>query len=383
MQDLAVIPILLLVGFMASSSSIESLLAETAIKGTALVIIMLLFGKYLLQPFFEMITKTKSDELFIGTILFLAIGASFLAHGLGFSYSLGAFIAGMLIAETEFRHQVEADLIPFRDLLLGIFFMTVGMQVNIMFIQAHITEILLLTLALFVVKLVVVFGISRFTENNKVSLKTALALTSIGEFSLALLEIAKTKNLVDSYSSQILVAAIVLSMISAPLILRKINSISIFFFGENTTEKAEIECEFNDHIVLFGYGTFTKRLISKFTTDGTPYVVIEKDLERFQSALKFNVNVIFGNAFKKDVLRSVNIEKARFVVIPFNDAHLSYNLYHILTAFVDANKIIINIQDDTELHFPNEELKPQVIVDNKLALNAVLYILKPDNFFDF
>ena len=135
MQDIVVIPILLMITFFATQNqSVSSILLEAIISAVILLFILFIVGKYLLDPFLYQITKTGSDELFVGSVLFIAIGASYMAHSLGFSYSLGALLAGMLISETKYKHQVEADLIPFRNILLGVFFITVGMQIDFMII---------------------------------------------------------------------------------------------------------------------------------------------------------------------------------------------------------------------------------------------------------
>ncbi|MGM0519192.1 MAG: cation:proton antiporter, partial [Campylobacterota bacterium] len=228
MQDIAVIPILLTIGFMSSSTngSVSELLFEMLLHAVVLLVLMVVIGKYLLEPFFKAITKTNSDELFVGTILFLAIGASLLAHELGFSYSLGAFIAGMLIAETRYKHQAEADLVPFRDLLLGIFFVTVGMQIKFDVIFSYIHIILALLVAIMILKFIIIYTIIRVNENKRVSIKTALSLVQVGEFSLALLELARTGDLVPSPYGQIMIITIVISMIITPIILKNLSAIA-------------------------------------------------------------------------------------------------------------------------------------------------------------
>lgn len=153
---------------------------------------------------------------------FLAIGgASYLAHLLGFSYSLGAFIAGMLIAETKYKYQAEAELVPFRDILLGIFFITVGMQINFEIIFSYLHIIFILLISIMLLKFLIIFAIIRVNENRRVSIKTAVSLLQIGEFSLALLELARTNSLIGPPYGQILIVTIVLSMIATPFILKK------------------------------------------------------------------------------------------------------------------------------------------------------------------
>lgn len=162
MQDMAVIPILLMIGFFAAhDQSMEKVIFSTLTSAAVLIVLLWLSGKYLLEPFFHHISNTDSGELFIGSVLLVVMGASYLAYYFGFSYSLGAFIAGMLMAETKFKHQVEADLIPFRDLLLGIFFITVGMQINFSVIAENIFTIMILLPIVFVLKFFVIYYLDR------------------------------------------------------------------------------------------------------------------------------------------------------------------------------------------------------------------------------
>ena len=194
------------------------------------------FGKYILEPFFKEVVKSDSNEIFIGSVLFLVMGASTLAHSLGFSYSLGALIAGMIIAETKYKHQVEADLIPFRDLLLGVFFITVGMQIDFAIIGQYFFTIIGLLLLFTLIKSSIIFLLLLKTAQKRVALKTALALFQLGEFGLVVFELAGAKNLIDPTVSQILIVTIAISMIMTPFVLRNISSIANFLLKEEETE---------------------------------------------------------------------------------------------------------------------------------------------------
>ena len=158
-QDLAVIPILLVLSILVNSqSSVGELVSDIFISGMLLLIVTVIFGRYLLDPILKIVNKADTHELFIMIVLIIAIGSSFLAHYLGFTYSMGAFIGGMLIAETHYKHQVEADLIPFRDLFLALFFVTVGMHIDIQFFVTHIAQVFGLSLLIMLVKGLIIFG---------------------------------------------------------------------------------------------------------------------------------------------------------------------------------------------------------------------------------
>jgi monovalent cation:H+ antiporter-2, CPA2 family len=183
-QDLAVIPILLVLTILSSSgSSIGNLLVDIVLSGIVLLLIMIVFGKYFLNHILKLVSKAETHELFIMIVLIIAIGSSFLAHYLGFTYSMGAFIGGMLIAETHYKHQVEADLIPFRDLFLALFFVTVGMHIDIQFFMTHIVQVFGLSLVIMLIKALIIFLIMYFFVGKRVSLETSLTICQVGEFS--------------------------------------------------------------------------------------------------------------------------------------------------------------------------------------------------------
>ena len=212
MQDIAVIPILLMISFfsMTEEGDLFLTIGKTILAATVLLGLLYTSGKYLLEPFLGYVSATKTDELFVASVLLLAMGSAYLAYYFGFSYSLGAFIAGMMIAETKFKYQVEADLIPFRNILLGVFFITVGMQISFKIIYDYFLVIIVLLPIIMGLKFAIIYTLVRFEDNKRVAFKTALALIQIGEFSLAILELARSKNLIDPTHSQILVVTIVI-----------------------------------------------------------------------------------------------------------------------------------------------------------------------------
>ncbi|MDP3119311.1 MAG: cation:proton antiporter [Sulfuricurvum sp.] len=372
MQDIAVIPILLVIGFMSTSeSNISHVLLE--MLGSAIVLLTLLWvsGKYLLEPFFTQILKTNSDELFVGTILFLAIGASYLANVLGFSYSLGAFIAGMLIAETRYKYQAEADLIPFRDLLLGIFFITVGMQIDVSVIVANMDTILLLLVGVMILKFVIIFGLLKINEGKRVSLKTALSLVQIGEFSLAILELARTNGLMEKSYGQIMIVTIVLSMILTPFILKHLTFLTDLFFK---TEK-DFEEKFNadvlkNHIVILGFGEFGQNVAKILKEKGEFYLAIENNVNTFRTIEQMGEPVIFGNALKKEILRKANITSAKYIIVAIDNPKKLYHVCQCVQEFVESSKIIVKIHSQDEKNLIAELGITNIIIENEISSHA-------------
>ncbi|QDF28137.1 cation:proton antiporter [Halarcobacter anaerophilus] len=379
MQDIAVIPILLTIGFMTTSSeSIHEVLLEMFIHAIILLVLLFTIGKYLLEPFFKAISKTNSDELFVGTILFLAIGASHLAHLLGFSYSLGAFIAGMLIAETRYKHQAEADLVPFRDLLLGIFFITVGMQLSFEIIFSYIHIILALLAAVMVLKFIIIFLIIRINENKRVSLKTALSLIQIGEFSLALLELAKTGGLVPAPYGQIMIVTIVLSMIATPIILKNLTSIVDFLTKneETVVEQEDIESSsLKDHTIILGLGEFGRNIADELANSSEPYIAIENNVESFYRSLKSGYNVVFGNATNKDLLRSANLKEAKYVIVAIDNAKKLYQVCDSIQQTVSTDKIIVKVHTKKESDIISDFNISNIFVENMITSKKITNLI--------
>lgn len=375
MQDIAVIPILLLLGFLASENgNIGEILLFTFIDGVILFGVLYIIGKYFLEKFFITITKTNSDELFVGSILFLAIGSSYLAHELGFSYSLGAFVAGMLISETKFKYQAEADLIPFRDLLLGIFFITVGMQIDFAIISEYIATIFILLVAIFALKFVIIFSIVKLSENKKTSFKTALSLIQVGEFSLAILELARSNDLISPPYGQVMIVTIVISMILTPLILKNLTPITDKFIkkAEGNVEINNIEEHIQDHVVILGYGEFGQSLAKEFKSKDMPYIIIENDISSYYKGVKEKESIIFGNALKKEVLKSARTKVAKKIIIAIDNPKKLYQICETIQSLIPSEKIIVKVHRHREKKSIEALNIENIIVENEETSKAVV-----------
>jgi len=368
-QDIAVIPILLMITiFSVKDGSVSDLLLMTLGKAILLLLGLFIAGKYLLEPFFNAVSRTKSNEIFISSILLIVIGASYVAHVFGFSYSLGAFIAGMMIAETHYKYQVEADLIPFRDLLLGIFFITVGMQLDFKIIFENIGIISILLPALIIIKIVIIYSIFRFKSTSRESLKTALSIFQLGEFALVIFELSFAQGLIDPIVGQILIVIVVISMIITPFVLKNITPITDFFI--RTREKnhgfAPIENEnLTNHIVLIGYGRLGRHISKLIQKDGIEFVAIEGDIEIVKNAQKSNLPVIFGNASQKNILESVNIKDASSVIISIGNSKKLNHICEVVNDLTHNTKTIVKVNRFEEKELLSKLNLSHVIVETE------------------
>ncbi|ECL9476947.1 potassium transporter [Campylobacter jejuni] len=352
-QDIAVIPLLLLVDiFSSNNQNIEKLLFTSLISALILITLLFFIGKYLVDRIFRLIIHTSSQEIFISTVLFMVIGASFLANYFGFSYSLGAFIAGALIAgaliaETKYKHKIEADLIPFRDLLLGLFFITVGMQIQLDVVAQNWFLIIVLTLLVMALKFGIVFGFLFLYTKKRVALKTAFAIAQIGEFALAIFSLLQAKNMLDIKTSQILIVVSILTMIITPFILNNIrkitNVVEDIALNTNAVQNIDSNIKLKNHLVVFGYGRLGQEVVQKIKNTGVPYLVLESDLNLVELGVSRGENVVFANAAQEETLKIANIEECAVAIITVtNEAKLEI-LCQVLANYPKPIDTIIHV----------------------------------------
>ena len=325
-QDIAVIPILLMVSILAQSQQSITVLLLGVVYGGIVVFLLLFIGGRFLTPFvLKHVIGTRSQELFVGGILVFVVGAAQLAHYLGFTHSLGAFLAGLVIAETQYKHQVVADMTPFRDILLGVFFITVGIQVDPVFVASNFLTIVALMLGLLLVKSVVLFAIMRVFNGTRTSLKTALLLSQCGEFSFVVFETAQYNNLfMDPQQAQMLIMAIVMTMMLTPFIFRHLDTIVARLYfrsavpADNGTDDIDLEVD-EHYVVICGYGILGQRVGIHLDAQGIPFVAIEHDGSSFRSWRDRGASVVFGNAASRQFLEKIRIDNARAVVIAISN----------------------------------------------------------------
>jgi len=355
-QDIAVIPILIAISIIVNKdANLTQLILKTLGGFIALGAFMYIYGKIIAPFVISHATKTKSDEIFMATVLLVVLTAAEIAHFFGLSYSLGAFLAGMVLSETKYKYQIEANLVPFRDLLLGVFFISVGLMVNIHFVFENFFTLLLITIAIMGIKALLIYLMLKFfVKHNRIAIKSAFILSQIGEFSFVIFALLGKYNLVESPLLQKLVVVVVISMILTPFILRYIYKIADIFdkdiqeFEEFNITSAKVK----GHIILIGYDKIGKRIARKLTKASLPYVAIDKQIELVKEGLKNGDNVIFGNAANKRVLESLNVEDASAVIITtLNEDHTHLIAENLLDINPNLNVIVLtDIEEEKEFY---------------------------------
>lgn len=400
-QDLAVIPILLMIKlFTNSDHSIPLLLLQTAGGAVIAFAVLLIVGKYMLAKFLALVTDSRTHELFVGTILLIVVSAAYLTHFLGLSYSLGAFLSGLMIAETKFKYQVEADLTPFRDLLLGLFFVTVGMQIQASFLLAHLLEVIILTASLMLLKAIVVLILVRFSQPLDTSVKAALALAQGGGFSFAVFASASNNGLLEANTSQLLTIVVVISMVLTPFILKNLDRLSHFFEKEldNDTPMKEPTFENNqlvvcgadacttvnlerNHLVVCGYGKLGQNVMQQLKELDYPRVAIDHNQQIVQEGINRGDAVIFGNAAQRTILEKAWVNKSAAVIIALEDAQAIRLVSEAVASMVETPLIVVRVSGMLERElFKDIPIKSfveeyrevgQILIDHALTCELV------------
>jgi len=359
-QDLAVVLFLALAGVLGAPQESYSTLEITLALGKAAValLIVLASGRWLLRPLFHEIASSNTPELFTFAVLFVAIGAAWATHAAGLSFALGAFLAGMMLAETEYRYQVEAGIRPFRDTLLGLFFVTIGMQLDVPELLAHLPVVLALLAGLLLVKATIVMLAARpFAGQWFKALRAGIVLSPGGEFGFALIALLLNNKLIGAAFTQPLLAAITLSMLVAPIMIRHNKRIARAVLGESgpaasgleRLEAANQALARREHVILCGYGRVGQNVARVLETEGFEFLAMDLDPVRVRAALAAGDAVIYGDAADEGVLKSAGLDRANSVVVTFSDTARSLAIVRAVRRNRQDLPILVRATDDAHL----------------------------------
>ena len=351
-QDLAVIPMLLMISiFTSENANISELLLNTLISAIIVFFLLFVLGRYFIEHFFNWVTTSDSEEIFLASVMLIVVAASVLAEHFGFSYSLGAFLAGMTIAETKYRYRIEADLVPFRDILLGIFFVTIGMQINLSVVVDFGGVIFALLIGIMLLKALILFGAMKPFMQGRSAIKSALSLMQVGEFALAIFSLASSDGLISEEINQIMIVTIVLSMILTPFILKNVNSFAYLLFREPTQlrERALVSTGFKNHIIVCGYGPVGKKLVKRFRENNILYVILEYDVKLVDTAIeKGESNIFLANAAQKSVLEHFNIKESLAIFAAINNPHQLRLICENIDSFGENINSVVTVKNNSQ-----------------------------------
>ena len=387
-QDLAVIPILVLIPALGvHSGNLSSILGLSLVKTVVLLFVLFKFGKVVINYWFELVAGQRSRELFIMNVLMVTLLLAAATKLAGLSYALGAFIAGMLISETRYRYQVESDIAPFRDILLGLFFISVGMLLDFYFMLNHIGLVLALLMGFVLFKAVVIAVLTRlFGYETGVGIRTGIILAQAGEFSFVLLALGLEQKLIGGDELQIVLAASLISMIIAPFIIQKNGRIARKIAKNYTKNSAQIVDEIEhsttnlkDHVIICGYGRSGQYLGRFLKEENIPFIALDIDPARVQDAAAAGEHVMYGDAGRRIVLEAAGGARAKALIVSYSDMRASMKVLHVAQEGYPNLPVIVRTYDDADMDAFRAagatEVVPEVLEGSLMLASHALVLL--------
>jgi CPA2 family monovalent cation:H+ antiporter-2 len=360
-QDLMVVFMLILIPALADTSHLAAALVKALALTLAVLLLVIVAGRPLIRRWFDVVVRRKSAELFMLNVLWITTALAFLTEWAGLSLTLGAFLGGMLISETMYRHQVEADIRPFRDVLLGLFFITIGAQLDLAVVWQRIEWVALVLAGLVLGKGLLMLVVTRLSgADTPVAFRTAAQLAQAGEFGFVLLTLASANGLLAPEVVQPSLAGMLLSMLAAPFVIERARAI-----GERLSrdewlrhsaalqEVAAHAFGIRDHAIVCGYGRTGQSVARFLYKEKIPFIALDMDAHRVQQALTAGENVVFGNAERREVLIAAGLERARIVVVTSPDVPSAIKVLGIVRARRPDLPVVVRAADDSHL----DELK--------------------------
>ncbi|HSV60636.1 MAG TPA: monovalent cation:proton antiporter-2 (CPA2) family protein [Variovorax sp.] len=357
-QDLAVVPLLVLIPALGAPPElmIKALVAAT-VKASVLVALLLFGGPWVMRWWLTLVARRRSEELFMLNLLLITLGLAWLTELAGLSLALGAFIAGMLVSETEFKHQVETDIRPFHDVLLGLFFITIGMSLDwqIVFQRWRLVGVLLVVPLAFKLGLVTLLA-RGLGATAGVSLRTGLYLAQAGEFGFVLLSLAGQRALLPEWLINPVLASMVLSMLATPFIILYSNAIVRKLVASDWLQQslqmttiARQTINTAQHVIICGYGRCGQNLARILEREGIPYMALDLDPDRVRQAAAAGDSVVFGDAARLQALMAAGLARASAVVVTYLDVPGALKVLANTRAHAPQVPVIVRTQDDRDL----------------------------------
>jgi glutathione-regulated potassium-efflux system ancillary protein KefC/glutathione-regulated potassium-efflux system protein KefB len=323
-QDLAAIPLLALIPLLSAGGLDQTWNPLSAIKAVAIVVAVIVGGRWLLRPFLRLAASAVSHEVFIAAALLVVVGTALLMQVAGLSMALGSFLAGVLLADSEYRHELEADIEPFKGLLLGLFFIAVGMSMNLGLVIQRPYIVLGLVAGLMAIKALLLYGLGRLAKQSHGSaVNLALFISQGGEFAFVLFTAAVGVQVLDKPLADLLIVVVSLSMAVTPLLLT-LNE-RIFKIGHGTDETREFDnIEAHEHrVIIAGFGRFGQMIARTLRMKKIPFTVLESSFEQVDFVRKFGNKIYFGDASRLDLLRAARADLAEIFVLAIDDMEAS------------------------------------------------------------
>jgi CPA2 family monovalent cation:H+ antiporter-2 len=387
-QDLAVVAFLIAIPTLAAGAADQLRALPLAVGKAAIALaIILVFGQGPMRAWFHVIARQRSSELFMLNVLLVTLGLAALTRIAGLSFALGAFLAGMLIAETEYRYQVEEDIKPFRDVLLGLFFVTVGMYLDLKEVGANLGWVLLLVIVPVLAKLVLVVILARvFRAPLGEALRTGFYLAQAGEFAIVMVALAVDLAIVDPNFAELIVAAMVLSMLAAPLLIQFAEPMARRFSANDwlaraaqVTQIAARTMARQEHVIICGFGRSGQNLARLLEKEEISFIALEADPQRVREAAADGSSVVYGDAGRREALIAAGLPKAKAIAVTFADTATALKILHHVQQLRHELPVIVRTVDDAELDRLTQagatEVVPEVLEGSMMLASHLLLLL--------
>jgi len=389
-QDLAFVPLLALENSLQGKDHFDALaIAAALLRGAIALLVVLAAGKWLMRPLFHEIGRARSSELFTLAVLLATLGSAWATHAVGLSLALGAFLAGMMLAETEYRHQIETVIRPFRDILLGLFFITVGMLLDLQLVFQHLGLVLGMVAVLLIVKAAIVMVLGRILQGGWYhSLRAGIVIAQGGEFGFALLTLMLNDRLADAGLLQPLLAATVLSMALAAVMIRHNAAIANWLLRRTARTDADRSADLlvttgvakRDHVIVCGFGRVGQNMARVLEKQGIEYLAADLDPRRVRQARQGGDPVIFGDSAEVEILHALGIEHCKVLVITFASPNVSLRILRTVRQIRKDLPVLVRTQDDTKLDQLQAagatEVVPETLEASLMLVSHLLLLLK-------
>jgi len=387
-QDLAVVFLLILLPSLGKNpSDLFVALTAASIKLTIALVLIFFIGQSLMSHWFKLVAKLRSQELFMLNLLLIVLGMAGLTEYFGLSLALGAFLAGMLISETPYRHQVEEDVKPFRDVLLGLFFITIGMLLDLHVIREQWLLVLLLLIGPLIFKFGLIALLSRvFGSSPGISIRTGLCLAQAGEFGFVLLTQIDGLDLIDPVLSQAILAAMLISMFGAPFLIEYSDRIAMRFSNNEwllqslaLTRVAVKSVRNENHVLICGFGRSGQSLARMLDQEKIPYIALDLDPDRVKEAAAAGDNVVYGDASRENYLVAAGLSRAKAVVITYADTAASLRVLRQVEQLRPGMTVLVRTRDDADIKKLQAagatEVVPELIEGSLMIASHVLLMM--------
>jgi CPA2 family monovalent cation:H+ antiporter-2 len=357
-QDLAVVPLLILIPALgAQGESLVNAMGMALLKGALLITVLLVGGQWVMRHWLNVVARRKSEELFVLNVLLITLGLAWMTEMAGLSLELGAFIAGMLISETPYKQQVEGDIRAFHDVLLGLFFISIGMMLDWRLVLQRWELVLLMLTVPLLFKAALITLISRgLGAAMGVSMRTGLYLAQAGEFGFVLLALAQKSHLIAPELINPILASMVLSMMATPFIIQHANSVVMKLVASEwlqqslqMTSIARKAINTKQHVIICGFGRCGQNLARMLDLENIPYIALDLDPDRVAQASAAGQSVVFGDAARAQALMAAGLSRASAVVLTYLDGPGALKVLHTIREQAPHTPVIVRTQDDHDL----------------------------------